>query len=707
MRSGTSSSKLFAELFKKQIWVFAMSCFGYFMIGPVLFLMRIGEWEENSIYGMALSKAEMTERFLEIIRAEVDGGSKLMFLFILGTLALGVVAAWNGFSYLHSAGKVDLYHALPVKREKLFLIQVLIGAVDYIIPALLWFVLSCAVAGVKNVFTLETAAALACNWLLGLIFCMYAFSIAALAMMLTGRLLTGILGTAVFFFLDIVVGAIVFGFQSVFYNTMIGVRSDLFWGIGPKVLSPLNLADAAFFSWYQGNGWRLALTAAAAAVLLLALSLLIYRKRPSEAAGKAMAFFRAGECIKVILSATAALAFGLIFGEATGASSDFWMIFGLLLGYVFIYALIQMIYTLDIRKCFSGKAAFLAGLVITFGITAICRFDLTGFDSYLPAQDKIETIAVSVDNQVSCMFDSNMYDTVRMEHAQMPCDDETYAVLERFVSGNMIYHKTSRNNIGEEGVWMQVEVRLKNGKSYRRGYTMYRKDVEQELLTLYTKKEYREATWPMLAAGEDELLGMKVFCNEQLLSDDAYYENSTEGTVLKKEDARKVFAALQEDLSSGDPSVFLREMPYALVQCQMDLSDAGFGVSPSWQDGAYGWAGDEQQIWTSSVPVYPSFTKTEKALKALGIEPVKVPSAEEITKIEIWEDDEATGSETITTVTEAKEIQELLDGLTLSCTVPYTHGGSGLSSWTARRQMVQLYVKGEDGKEIICSGWLK
>ena len=101
MRSRTSSSKLFLELFRKQIWVFALSCFGYFMVGPVLFLMRIGEWEGNSMYGSAPSRAEMTEMFLQIVRGG-DGGSNLMIPFILGTLALGVVAAWNGFSYLHA-----------------------------------------------------------------------------------------------------------------------------------------------------------------------------------------------------------------------------------------------------------------------------------------------------------------------------------------------------------------------------------------------------------------------------------------------------------------------------------------------------------------------------------------------------------------------------------------------------------------------------
>ena len=708
MKSRTSSFKLFLELFRKQMWVFVLSCFGYFMVGPVLFLMRIGEWEGNSPYRMSVSRAEMTEMFLQIIRGGVGTGSKLMLPFILGTLALGVTAAWNGFSWLHSQNRVDLYHSLPVKREKLFLIHVLIGAADYVIPALIWFVLSCAVAGVKGVFTLQTAAGLFSNWVLGLIFCLYAFAIATLAMMLTGRLLTGILGTVVFFFLDILIGMIVIGFQSAFYDTMIGTRSGLASGIGPAVLSPLNLTFRAFWNWYGGDGWKLAMMALAAAVLLLVISMLIYKKRPSEAAGKAMTFFGAGECIKVVLTVTAALVFGLFVGEATGEASDFWMIFGILLGYVFIYALIQMIYTLDIRRCFAGKAAFAAGLLIAFGIWAGFRFDLTGYDKYLPAQDEIESIAVSVDHQVSCLYDSNIYEDLRLEHAQMPCDDETYAALKQFVNASLAYHKTNMQEA--EGLWKQVRVRLKNGRTYTRGYSMYRKDVEQELLSLYGKREYREATWPVLAAEEEQLLGMKVYCNSELISDDAYYESpmpDPEGNVMEQEDAGRLFAAIKKDFASGDPAVFLREMPNALIQCQMDLSEAGFGEFPSWHDITFVGGNAEEKIWTAAVPVFPSFTETEKVLKELGIEPVRVPKAEDVTKIEIWSDERVTGTEVLETVTDKAQIRQMLDGLTLTCSVPYTRTGSCVSSWVQPGQMVQLYVKGKDGKEILCSGWLK
>ena len=141
MRSKTSSFNLFRELFGKQLWVFALSCFGYFMIGPVHFLLRIGEWEEMSRNAWnTISRTEMTETMLQMLRYRDGGG--LMMLFVLGALACGAVSAWNGFSWLHARNQVDLYHSLPVKRQKLFLIHVLIGVVDYALPALCCMVLS-------------------------------------------------------------------------------------------------------------------------------------------------------------------------------------------------------------------------------------------------------------------------------------------------------------------------------------------------------------------------------------------------------------------------------------------------------------------------------------------------------------------------------------------------------------------------------------
>ncbi len=710
MRSRTSFSKLFRELFSKQLWVFALSCFGYFMVGPVLFLMRIGEWEQNGMSGIDLTISDMTDMFLHMVRADGLGGN-LLLPFVLGTMALGIVAAWNGFYWLHGRDKVDLYHSLPVKRQKLFLIQVLICLVDYVVPALLWLALSCVVAGVNGLFNWQIFTALAADWLLGLIFCMYSFSIAALAMMLTGRILVGMLGTAAFFFLDIFVALINLGYQETFFVTKYGTREELFSKIGPVVLSPLHIAVRAFWSRYSGNGWQLALTAAVAALVIGALALFIYLKRPSEAAGKSMAFFKTGECIKLVLSILAALGFGLFFGEATGARTDFWMVFGLILGFLFIYAVIQMIYTMDIRKCLSGKVLLIAGLVITFGIAAFYRFDLGGYDTYLPAKDKIDTVSISVDSRVTGMYDSNMYDDVRMAHAQMQCDDELYAVLQRFISGSQILHKTEAEYADDTYVYKRVIVRLKDGRSYQRQYGFYMKDAEKELLSLYNRKEYKEAVWPMLAIEPEQLLGMKVTCNREVMDDDTYYETGSDSkwyqeraqTVMEKEEGYRILAALQEDLNTRDPDVFLRELPFAQISCKMDLTDAGFGERPSWpDDNSDVWADSKADIWTATIPVYPSFERTGEVLKDLGIEPLQTPDAGDVTKIGFYSDDMY--EETV--ITDPEQISQMLENVTLNCSIPNTYGSS-VSDWTDFGQMVTLYLKENDGKEMTCTGWLR
>ena len=696
MRSKTSSFKLFMELFRKQLWVFALSCFGYFLIGPVLFLMRISEWEEMSAHSWtSLTRAQMTDLLLSILR--FTEGSRIMLLFVLGTLAVGVVSAWNGFSWLHARNQVDLYHALPVKRQKLYLIHVLIGIADYAVPALGWLILTALVVLFKNLFTPAVLAALFCDWLLGLLFSIYAFVIAALAMMLTGRVLVGVLGTGVFFFLDMLIGILAGTYQDAFFRTFTGSRSDMFSAFGPAVLSPLYITVRAFEEWYSSSGWILPLEAVLASLIIGALALFVYLKRPSEAAGRSMAFFKVGEGIRLVLCVAAALCFGIIFGEMTGTRSDFWFLFGLVLGFLFIYALIQLIYTMDIRKCFSGKGILIGGLVLTLGIAAFFRFDLMGYDSYLPKKEEIESVAVSVDYSASSMYDSNIYQELRMEHAAMPCDEEVYSVLERFVSGSKIYWASN----GEEGpsTYRTVRVTLKNGKTYEREYEMYTQDVEEQLFLLYQKKEYAEATWPILAARSEQMLGLRILYCDELVADDTYMDygmNDTPMLIPEKEKARELFEALREDLLNGDAKSFLREVPYAIITCQMDLSGAQFGEVPTWMAEVYDWETKrykpaDSPVWEAGVPVYPSFERTGKILKELGIGPVAPPDAEDVEKILLIRDDENSG----VMITDRDEISRILSEVTMACGIPQNNG-SPTNEWTSTGTYVTIYLKGEE-----------
>lgn len=101
-----------------------------------------------------------------------------------------------------------------------------------------------------------------------------------------------------------------------------------------------------------------------------------------------MAFRKSQPVIKLLLVVPIALTGSLIFREMMG--SDGWSIFGLVCGLVISYAIIEIIYNFDFRRLFAHKKQFALCTVCSLAILAFFRFDLSGFDSYVPSESKME-----------------------------------------------------------------------------------------------------------------------------------------------------------------------------------------------------------------------------------------------------------------------------------------------------------------------------
>ena len=105
-----------------------------------------------------------------------------------------------------------------------------------------------------------------------------------------------------------------------------------------------------------------------------------------------MAFRKSQPVIKLLLVVPIALTGSLIFREMIG--SDGWSIFGLVCGLVISYAIIEIIYNFDFRSLFAHKKQFALCTVCSLAILAFFRFDLSGFDSYVPSESKMEAAGI-------------------------------------------------------------------------------------------------------------------------------------------------------------------------------------------------------------------------------------------------------------------------------------------------------------------------
>ena len=135
-----------------------------------------------------------------------------------------------------------------------------------------------------------------------------------------------------------------------------------------------------------------------------ALSLELYRLRPSEAAGKAMAFSKSKAPIRILLVLLGGMAGGWFFW--TLQSQVKWGLFGTAAGILLVHCMVEIIYHFDFKKLFSHKMQL--ALCLGAGMLFFCsfRYDWYGYDSYVPSQEEIAS--ASVDLSIDYSFAANM-----------------------------------------------------------------------------------------------------------------------------------------------------------------------------------------------------------------------------------------------------------------------------------------------------------
>ena len=694
MKSRTSSHNrshnMWIELWKKQIWVFALSMLGFFCACPVFFLMCLSGWEETRMYD--------TEKLRDLVFRMITGEQSmwpnrmLPYLFVM--LGAAAVAAWNAYSFLHAREKSDLYHALPVRREKLFLMELLIGLSDYVAPAAAGMLLMSAAAAVRGVLSAMTGKAMLRLWLIGLLYFLLIFLICTLAMLLTGRLLTGILGSFTLAGIGPLAAVVLSGYVQEFFRTAYGsaemIMESPFW----KYCNPL---FHAYISMIMENGvssGKLLVYDGCACAVLLIICMFLMRIRPSEAAGRAMAFAPAGECIKVILAAAAGLTGGLLMGGIFSIHESGWFLFGLIFSTLVCYAVIQMIYHMDIRMLFGNPAALIISLALTLLTAAFFAFDLSGYDRYLPGQDEIETIGFSIDG-AAVSWQNAISEKASMQRQQMECTDENYALLKDLVEGTQEYLAELRGDVEFEAggsidriVYKSVAVKLKNGRTYYRTYRAHASRIRENALQLYQHREYLESTYPIIAAGAEHVKQMDLTVD--------YLNGSGCRESMKEEDLPEIAAALIEDLQEMDETTLSSGVPIGTIEYAVDLTGKGFGEPSST---FYGMQNDYRgTMWFTSCYLYPSFHRTMQVLKEKGYEEMLVQKTDGIRKVRIFRlfDEGTRNPGEYMVYTDPEKVQEILK---------YVLSGYANSNWLQEESFLYSadLIGEENGEETVLS----
>lgn len=625
MTSRSLFFKYMKENTKQRIWNLALVlllCFFAFPVTTALWSSTAFRPENlNSSLPADLARTQAQRDFTrDMLRMYSMKGGALAFML---TIAAVVLAA-SGFAYLHSKKKTDFYHSLPIRREMLYAVTCLNGFLYMAVAYLGFLTIAAVMIRVKGVpFDWGSLYLASVEHL-----CFFAlvYMTAILSMLLTGNLVVGLLGTGVLFSWGPVICMTISAYFSEYFTTFSG--DDSFLLALSERTSPVAWYVKACMSSQPG---RMALWAMLAAAVLFLLGMLLYRRRPSEAAGHAMAFPITEPIIRFLIAVPSSLLLGAMFHSMM--YEDGWTVFGLVCGLLLVSCIIEIIYHFDFKSLFAHKRQLLVSAVFVGVVFAIFRFDLFGYDRYLPATEKLASGGIYCDlldpdatsqyhstveyteGWYGVTFDAMPSSTLADE--MQISDDQGLELLHTIAAQGVHDAAQARDRFlrgggrsydleeGDEAFHnVTIAWHLRNGRTVYRSYRVNVSGVRAALESVYDLDAYKTAMYPVLSLSADDVAGIN-------------YKEEDECSHVKLAGAdvkAALLAAYQEELKALTSETRAHEMPIAEIQFKTNEQQA---LIQKLRD-----EGGNYTLFNHYYyyPIYPSFTKTIALLRACGVE---------------------------------------------------------------------------------------
>ena len=527
-----------------------------------LFLVPVALFSELSAYQGGYSAADASYLLLN---TGVRGGIFISFFF-------GLFFAMLAFSHLTQSRATNGFHALPVRRETIFLTAYLTGLFCQLSTILVTYLLGAAISAPLHLsFWSVTAAAMGSAMLEAVFF----YSFAALCMMMTGQ----ILAAPVFYFVgNILVPGMEYLLRNFAGNFLYGYsgHTDVALGfLSPPLYMYTMCTEVAIASIetcesdsYYVTAYALEhrsfmiLAAYALAGLVIALiALLLYRTRKSEMTGSTVAFPWATPIFKYGVAFCTAVALGqflyyFLFGQYRSGGNDslpgtiLCMAAAGLVGYFVAEMLIRK--SFRVFRAGAKGAAIVALALVLLGVAM--SFDLTGYEKRVPDESEIESAFYTFSGMTNVTTDDA--DTIRRltaaHRAIVKNRNEQARIADAWDADTL-----SQSDYGDiEPFSLRLTYYLKDGSQLSRSYSLYLRRSELAVPSSATARVNalymcRESVLCRVLGYGYEHLGD----TPRFLDSYCYYydENSnTKDYALTAAQAEQVYAALMQDVQDSD-----------------------------------------------------------------------------------------------------------------------------------------------------------
>lgn len=384
MRSGTSYFNF--TLLRKNLarfWpIWGLYGFLWLVLLPVQVLVNV-EY---------MSRADTRILPLGLLTGSLSVAAAFSFFF-------GILAAMAVFSYLYSSRSAAFLHALPLRREGLFLTNYLSGLAFLLVPNAAVFLVSVAVETAFGVLVFSSLF----TWLVVVsLLNLFFYSFAVFCAMFTGHILAL---PAFYGILNVLATGLCYLFQDMASRFLFGFTGASWLEDVATWLTPIVfLAYHTNIDYGAGNtdpcftGLGYVFLLALAGVVFAGLALAAYRRRQLESAGDVVSVSWVRPVFQYGVAFCCAIALGTMFDSIFSSllPRNAWvlLVWMLLWGAFgcFVAAMLLRKSFWVFKPCWRGCAVFLAVLT---GAMCLMELDGFGFETRVPAAAQVKSVFVS------------------------------------------------------------------------------------------------------------------------------------------------------------------------------------------------------------------------------------------------------------------------------------------------------------------------
>ncbi len=549
------------------------------------------------------------------------------FGYAVFAMAFGAYLAFDFLRYMHSKRETDFYDSMPIRRQTWF-------KAIFTSCLLLFFVLSAITTAIETAIVFGTgygSLAMLQTILWNFICMLGAFLVTwfttALAMIMTGHSIIAFLGFGVFAcYVPLILVNLAPAYCARFFDTYVYREPN------PNIyyFSPVTVVYKMTNSWFEWDikeHWNYIIGCFVLAILVGIIAYVLFLRRPSETAGRAMAFEKANDVIRFMIVIPLTLYAGLFLEEMATMTSMAWLIFGIIFGGFLLHGILECIFQFDIKALLTKKKQLLATFIICIAFVFVFWIDLFKYDDYIPdAEDvKIVKIDSNLFGRINTEWDDErdwiqgnlVNDAIavvrEIKDSELPSDDEYY------YKENAVYN-------------IRVTYVMKNGREVMRDYSFDASKASENLSKLYANKNVKDDYCVLYKIDKKDIQALSV--NNGV---------SDMGLQLSEEEVNEFI------------NIYLDE--YSNLELQQALSETKlYEINVAFQSENMDYPSSEWYY------IYSSFDKTIAFLKEKGVKSFHESEDIRITNMEIFGNKY---EDTHTFVSDLEQLKELKQYLIL------------------------------------------